>query len=131
METNKTQIKQYNEEEIRKIINDNVKLVYVDDGYEEFIARYEDLPDIIVDLNVKNGYSKNFQVYSFNNYFSEPLLTTSGYFLNKCDPNVRKDIIDRLVNLQQEVEQVKDYKIINEDLFDDIKILMEQEEMEK
>lgn len=43
------------------------------------------------------------------------LLTTFGYFLNKCDPDVRRDIIDRLVKLQTEEIEVKDYKIIKED----------------
>ena len=42
------------------------------------------------------------------------LLTTYGYFLNRCNPEVRRDIIDRLVKLQTEEIEIKDYKIINE-----------------
>ena len=46
-------LKQYNEEEIKQLLNSNERLVYIDDGMEEFVARYEDLPDIIVDINEK------------------------------------------------------------------------------
>ena len=59
-----------------------------------------------------------------------PLLTTFGPFLNKCDPNVRKDIIDRLAGLQLGEIEVKDYKVIDEDMLDDVERSME-EEMER
>ena len=49
-----------------------------------------------------------------------PLLTTFGPYLNKCDPNVRKDIIDRLIDLQTGNEDIKDYKVIDEDMLDDV-----------
>ena len=45
----------------------------------------------------------------------DPIITTFGMFLNKCDSVVRRDIIDRLVGLQTEELQVKDYKVIDED----------------
>ena len=54
-----------------------------------------------------------------------------GYFLDKCDPNVRADIIDRLIGLQQWEIEIKDYKVIDEDMLDDVRIAMEQEEMER
>ena len=65
-----------------------------------------------------------------NPNIDKPLLTTIGYFLDKCDPDVRKDIIDRLVNLQTGVEEVKDYKVIDEDMLFDVRIAMD-EEMER
>ena len=52
-------LKQYNEEEIKQLLNDKVKMVYIDNGSEEFVARYEDLPDIIVDVNEKLGKSNS------------------------------------------------------------------------
>ena len=125
-------LKQYNEEEIKQLLNSNERLVYIDDGMEEFVARYEDLPDIIVDINEKMGHTENLKVYDFDNLIlDEPILTTIGYFLDKCDPNVRADIIDRLIGLQQGEIEIKDYKVIDEDMLDDVRIAMEQEEMER
>ena len=125
-------LKQYNEEEIKQLLNDKVKMVYIDNGSEEFVARYEDLPDIIVDVNEKLGHNENLKVYDFENPIAyKPILTTIGYFLDKCHPNVRKDIIDRLVGLQQGEIEIKDYKVIDEDMLDNVRIVMEQEEMDR
>jgi len=132
MEKNQSLLNLYNEDEIKQLLNDKVKMVYIDNGSEEFVARYEDLPDIIVDLNEKLGHTENLKVYDFDNLIlNEPILTTIGYFLDKCDPNVRADIIDRLIGLQQGEKEIKDYKVIDEDMLDDVRIAMEQEEMER
>lgn len=132
MDKNQSLLNLYNEDEIKQLLNDKVKLVYIDNGSEEFVARYEDLPDIIVDVNEKLGHTENLKVYDFDNLIlDEPILTTIGYFLDKCDPNVRADIIDRLVGLQQGEIEIKDYKVIDEDMLDDVRIAMEQEEMER
>ena len=61
----------------------------------------------------------------------KPLLDTFGVFLNKCEPKVREDIIDRLVMLQRGEINVKDYKIIDEDTLDVANEKIEQEEMKK
>ena len=132
MDKNQSLLNLYNEDEIKKLLNDKVKMVYIDNGSEEFVARYEDLPDIIVDVNEKLGHTENLKVYDFDNLIlDEPILTTIGYFLDKCDPNVRADIIDRLIGLQQGEIEIKDYKVIDEDMLDDVRIAMEQEEMER
>lgn len=122
---------QYNEEEIKKLLDDKTKLVYVDTGMEEVVARYEDLPDVIVGINEKLG-STNLKVYDFDNPSTTPILTTIGYFLDRCDRKVRDDIIDRLVELQTSDAPLKDYKLINEDMLDDVRDSLEQdEEMER
>lgn len=125
-------LNQYNEEEIKQLLNSNEKLVYIDDGSEEFVARYEDLPDIIVDVNEKLDHTENLKVYRYDDVLNlNPIITTIGYFLDKCDQEVRKDIIDRLTGLQLGEIEVKDYKVIDEDMLNDVKIAMEQEEMER
>ena len=132
MDKNQSLLNLYNEDEIKQLLNDKVKMVYIDNGSEEFVARYDDLSDIIVDVNEKLGHTENLKVYDFDNLIlDEPILTTIGYFLDKCDPNVRADIIDRLIGLQQGEIEVKDYKVIDEDMLDDVRIAMEQEEMER
>ena len=124
-------LKQYNEDEIKQLLNSDERLVYIDNGSEEIVARYEDLPDIIVDINDKLGQGEDLKVYDFKNPdMDNPLLTTFGPFLNKCDPNVRKDIIDRLASLQHGETKVKDYKVIDEDMLDEVRSSIE-EEMER
>ena len=124
-------LKQYSKEEIEQLLNSNERLVYIDNGSEEFVARYEDLPDIIVDINDKLGQGKDLKVYDFEHpNMDNPLLTTFGPFLNKCDPNVRKDIIDRLADLQHGYKNVKEYKVIDEDMLDDVRNSL-NEEMER
>ena len=128
MNRNQGILKQYNEQEVKQLLNSNERLVYIDNGSEEFVAKYEDLPDILVDVNEKLGHTENLKVYDFENPdMGKPLLTTIGYFLDKCDPEVRKDIIDRLVDLQTGVKQVKDYKVIDEDLLNEIETDIEDE----
>ena len=125
-------LKQYNEDEIKQLLNSNERLVYIDNGIEEFVARYEDLPDIIVDVNEKLGHNQNLKVYNYGDemYGLTPILTTIGYFLDRCDPDVRKDIIDRLMGLQLGEIEIKDYKVINEDMLDDVRSFID-EEMER
>lgn len=129
MEKNQGILKQYSKEEIKGLLQDNVRLVYIDDGMEEIVGRYEDLPDIIVDINEKLGHTENLKVYDFDNPdMHNPLLTTTGFFLDKCDPIVRKDIIDRLISLQTGKAKIKDYKVIDEDMLDDV---LKNEEFER
>lgn len=103
----------YSEEEILEILKNNERLVIVDDGIDDAIIKFEDLPDFIVDINNKTGYTTNLKVYDYQNISMNPILTTMGHFLDKCDPIVRQDIIDRLIKLQTFEEEVKDYKIID------------------
>ncbi len=123
-------LKFYNKDEIKQLLNSNERLVFIDNGTEEIVAKYDDLPDVIVDVNEKLGHTENLRVYDFKQpNLEKPLLTTIGYFLDKCDPEVRADIIDRLVALQQGEVEVKDYKVIDEDMLDEIE--NEFEEMER
>ena len=126
---NQKLLNQYNKDEIKEILTSNERLVYVDTGNEEIVSKYNDLPDIIVDINDKIG-STNLTVMEFDNP-SKILLTTFGPFLNKCNSDVRKDIIDRLNNLQQGIEEVKDYKVIDEDMLDDVRYQFKDNDMER
>ncbi len=113
-------IKFYAKEEIEKLINEREieRLVFVDDGIDEVIARFKDLPDIIVDLNRKFG-SRDLKIYNFIEPEDEPIITTLGMYLNKISSQDRQEIIERLNKLQQFDEDIKDYKLINiEDLLE-------------
>lgn len=133
MKDNNEVLNQYNENEIKQLLKSNERLVYVDTGTEEFVARYEDLPDIIVDIDNKLGHSVNLKIYDFDYPdMDNPLLTTNGCFLDRCQLDVRNDIIDRLIDLQIGDEKLKDYKVINEYELDDVsKTLDRTDELER
>ena len=101
------------QDEIADLINGDNRLVYIDDGYFETIGKYEDLPDIIVDLSLNFGVNK-LNVYDYDKGNSELLLSTFGPFLNKCNSQVRKDIIERLEKLQKGTIKIKEYNLIDE-----------------
>lgn len=54
-----------------------------------------------------------------------------GMFLDKIKPEVREKIIDRLVKLQRGEIEPKDYKLIDENQFEDIQEKIEQEKLNK
>lgn len=110
----------YNQEEIEKLIKKQEKLVYVDDGNDEVIVRVEDLPDFIVDINDKTHQRSNLKIYDFHNPSMTPIATTAGFFLDRCKPELRKEIIESLVNLQLG-GKIKKYKIIDEDMLKDVR----------
>lgn len=107
------EIKFYTLDEIADLVNGEERLVYIDDGIIETVGKYEDIPDIIVDLNTNYG-NMDLKVYDFDGGISKPLLSTKGMFLNKCKKEVREDIINRLVKLQLDTSKIKDYKLIDE-----------------
>ena len=97
---NKKEFEFYTVEEIKKILVADEKLVFVDNGLVEVIVKYNDLPDFIVDINNHLEHSCNLKVYNYPAETKTPILTTIGHFLDKCEPEVRVDIIDRLNKLQ-------------------------------
>ena len=112
------EIKFYSNEEIEKLINEiqTERLVFIDDGIDEVIGRFKDLPNIIVDLNRKFG-SKDLKIRNFIEPEDEPIIETFGMFLHKISPEDREEIIDELNKLQQYDKEISDYKLINmEDL---------------
>ena len=114
------EIKFYAEDEIEKLIKEieTERLVFIDDGIDEVIGRFRDLPDIIVDLNRKFG-SKDLKIRNFIEPEEEPIIETFGMFLHKISSDDREQIIDRLNQLQQNEIDVADYKLIDiEDLLD-------------
>lgn len=103
----------YTKNEIKNILLSGEKLVYADNGIDEVVVKYNDLPDFIVDMAMNMGHDCEIKVYKYPSESMTPILTTNGWFLNKVEPSVRADIIDRLVAVQTEVD-TKSYKIISE-----------------
>lgn len=112
------EIKFCTNEEIEKLINEfqTERLVFIDDGIDEVIGRFRDLPNIIVDLNRKFG-SKDLKIRNFIEPEDEPIIETFGMFLHKISPEDREEIIEELNKLQQYDKEISDYKLITiEDL---------------
>ena len=112
------EIKFCTNEEIEKLISEihTERLVFIDDGIDEVIGRFKDLPNIIVDLNRRFG-SKDLKIRNFIEPEEEPIIETFGMFLHKISPEDRTEIIDDLNKLQQYDKEISDYKLIDmEDL---------------
>ena len=106
----------YSSDEIVDLLKKETRLVYVDLGIEEFVARYG---------------STDISMYDFKSPEDGPILTTFGPYLNTCNPDVRKDIIDRLNSLLMGEINEKEYKVIDEDKLEDLKNKLEQNEVER
>lgn len=116
----------YNKKETEKFIKSKEKYVYVDGGVTEVIIPRKDIPDFIVYVNREIGMV-DLKIYDLENYPSL-IITTMGEFLDKCDQNVRQEIIDRLIKLQMDDEQYKKVKVFNEDIWEQVKDELEDEE---
>lgn len=110
----------YTKEEIKRMLLKAEKLVYVDNGFDEFLVKYNNLPDFIVDLSRSMGNNCNLKVYKYPAISMTPILTTIGEFLDKCDADVRDDI-HAILSALQITGATRKYKIINEDNLENVR----------
>lgn len=120
----------YTEEEIKELIKSKEELYYVDDGVDEAIIKFEDIPDFIVDYN-RNFDMRNLKFYRVGKDVYEPDITTMGEYLDRINPDLRERMIDRLIALQTNEAEIKKYKIIDEDVYSNVESKIEQEETKK
>lgn len=116
MKENKAVFEFYTVDEFSDIWSNEDRLVFIDTESDELVAKYEDIPDIIVDINKKLG-STDISIIDFNT--GDKLLNTIGIFLDKCKTEVREDIINRLVKLQLFDIEPKKYKLLTEDILEE------------
>lgn len=116
----------YDENEVRKIIESKEKYIYVDDGMTEVIIKKEDIPDYIVYINRECGLT-DLKMFDSD---GQQILNTLGEFLDKCNPIIREEIIDRLVNLQTGEEEPKEVKTIDEYMWEKLTNEIEEDEEE-
>ena len=126
----KFEVRFYTEDEIRELIKSNAELFYVDDGVDEAIIKFEDIPDFIVDYN-RNLEIRDLKFYKVGKDVYEPDIVTIGEFLDKIKPDLRERMIDRLVALQTNESEIRKYKIIDEDVYNNVEEKIEQEKMNK
>lgn len=120
----------YTEDEIKDLIKNKAELYYVDDGMEEAIIKFDDIPDFIVDYN-RNLQMRDLKFFKVDKDVYEPDITTIGEFLNRINPDLRERMIDRLVALQRNEMEIKDYKIIDENLYEVVEEKIEKEQKQR
>ena len=120
----------YTEQEIKDLIKSKAELYYVDDGVDEAIIKFEDIPDFIIDYN-RNLEMRDLKFFRVGKKNYEPDITTYGEFLNTINPDLRERMINRLVALQKNETAIKKYKIIDEDLYSKVETKIEQEKTKK
>ena len=124
------EVRFYSEDEIKELIKTNEELYYVDDGVDEAIIRFEDIPDFIVDYN-RNLEVRDLKFFKVGKDVYEPDITTYGEFLNTIKEDLRERMIDRLIALQTNESSIKKYKIIDEDLYSKVEAKLEDEKEQK
>lgn len=130
MSENNFEVRFYTEDEIKHLIKSKAELFYVDDGIDEAIIKFEDIPDFIVDYN-RNLEMGNLKFFRVGKEVYEPDITTMGEFLDRINPDLRERIIDRLVALQTNEAEIRKYKIIDENVYSEVNTKMIQEKMKK
>lgn len=105
----------YNKKQMLNIIQ-NEGFVFVDTNLDDsFIIKICDIPDFIMLESIRTGHIAELTIYIPG--IDEPVLTTFGCFLNKVNPLLREEIIDRLVLLQTTNKRPKRVKIFDNDIF--------------
>ena len=126
----KFEVRFYSEDEIKELIKTNTELYYVDDGVDEAIIKFEDIPDFIIDYN-RNLEIRDLKFFKVGKDVYEPDITTYGEFLNTIKEDLRERIIDRMIALQTNEASLKKYKIIDEDLYSKVESKLEEEKEQK
>ena len=126
----KFEVRFYSEDEIKELIKANAELYYVDDGVDEAIINFEDIPDFIIDYN-RNLEIRDLKFFKVGKDVYEPDITTYGEFLNTIKEDLRERMIDRLIALQTNEASIKKYKIIDEDLYSKVESKLEEEREQK
>ena len=108
----------------------NTELYYVDDGVDEAIIKFEDIPDFIIDYN-RNLEIRDLKFFKVGKDVYEPDITTYGELLNTIKEDLRERIIDRMIALQTNEASLKKYTIIDEDLYSKVESKLEEEKEQK
>lgn len=99
-----------NKEDAKKVVDSKERLVFVETNSDSAIIKYKDLADAIVVFGLEFG-----DLHIWDPETGDDVCDTYGIYLNKCNSQTRKDIINRLTKLQLGEEEPKDIEIINPD----------------
>ena len=108
------------------MINKNERYIYVDNGLENFVIRRKDIADFIVYIN-REIASTDLEIFDPEEG-NLVIIRTCGEFLDKCEPEVREEIIERLIQLQTGEEEYSQVKVADENLWREMLEEREDEE---
>jgi len=113
--------KTYTKKQMVKVIKNG--FVFIETSLKDnFEIALKDLPDFIMLESERTGHTADLTVYIPG--IKNPVLTTCGCYLNKINPTLREEIINRLIILQKSIDKPKKVKI-----FDNVKFInLSQEE---
>lgn len=118
----KINYKFYTREEMAEIGKNKGFLFIETSNGDDFIISKEDLVDFIVQEARRCEHSVDMEVYVPNADIDEPILTTYGWYLNKANPVLRSEIIDRLVKMQTNKAVPRDVKIFDNEIFSEMNL---------
>lgn len=107
--------KKYSRKEMIKILEKEAILFADTNLGENYIIRQKDIADFIILETERTGHIVQIKFYMPD--ISEPVATTYGWFLNKINPLLREEIIDRLVSLQTTNKKARKVKIFDNEIF--------------
>ena len=113
---------QYTREEMSDIAK-NEGFVFVETSKgDNYIIKKSDICDFIMQESKRQCFSVDMKMYVPNPDITAPFLTTMGCFLDKINLNYRKEIIEKLIKLQEEEIEPKEVKVFNNEIFRDMSL---------
>ena len=111
----KIKYKTYTKNQLLKIIQKE-SFVFVETNIgDNFIIRMRDIADFIMLESIRTEYVAEITMYIPG--WDSPILTTYSCYLNRVNPKLREEIIERLVLLQTTNTEPKKVKVFDNDIF--------------
>lgn len=107
--------KKYTKNELLKILKDDGILFVKTSLGDRYIIKKNDLADFIILEAQRTGHIA--EISFFMPGIAGAVITTYGWFLNKANPILREEIINRLVLLQTTDKKPKNVKVFDTDTF--------------
>lgn len=107
--------KKYTKNELLKILKDDGILFVKTSSGDRYIIKKNDLADFIILEAQRTGHTA--EISFFMPGIAGAVITTYGWFLNKANPILREEIINRLVLLQTTDKKPKNVKVFDTDAF--------------
>lgn len=107
--------KKYAKNELLKILKDDGILFVKTSLGDRYIIKKNDLADFIILEAQRTGHTA--EMSFFMPGIAGAVITTYGWFLNKANPILREEIINRLVLLQTTDKKPKNVKVFDTDTF--------------
>lgn len=101
----------YTKNELLKILKEDGILFVETNLGDKYIIKKDDLADFIILEAQRTGHTV--EMNFFMPGISGVVMSTYGWFLNKANPLLREEIIDRLVLLQTTDEEPKKVKVFD------------------